>query len=102
MTAMALQMAAALAFVLFLIVGLAHVQKRRQKNPGLISLVAYQSLGQRMGIAAVKVDGEILILGVTPTDFKLLKKLGGSEVQPEETGIIADKVRKLRRIKEGI
>jgi flagellar biogenesis protein FliO len=102
MTAMILQMVLALAFVLFLIFSVSLIYRKRQKASTLINLVAYHSFGQKMGIAALKVGDEILVLGMTPTDMKLLKKIHDDGAATQETGSIADKVKRLKRIKEEI
>ncbi len=120
------QMAMALALVLLLILLLAFAYRRRQKASSLIGLMAYQSIGQKMGVAALRIGSEVLVLGITPTDFKLLKRLDGQAAglapsQPQlpagnsgrtdaaqadtpEAGIdnLADKVARLRRIKEDL
>ena len=102
MTAMIFQMVLALAFVLFLIFAVSLIYRKRQKASTLINLVAYHSFGQKMGIAALKVGDEILVLGMTPTDMKLLKKIHDDDAATQETGSIADKVKRLKRIKEEI
>ncbi len=102
MTELAFQMALALAFVIFLIYAISFVYKKKQKAANLLNLVAYQSFGQKMGVAAVRVGSEILILGVTPTDMKLLKKIQDKPVADQEVASIADKVKKLRRIRQEI
>ncbi len=102
MTELAFQMALALAFVIFLIYAISFVYKKKQKAANLLNLVAYQSFGQKMGVAAVRVGNEILVLGVTPTDMKLLKKIQDKPGVNQEVASIADKVKKLRRIRQEI
>lgn len=102
MTELALQMVFALALVICLIYALSFVYKKKQKAANLLNLVAYQSFGQKMGVAAVRVGSEILVLGVTPTDMKLLKKIQDRPGANQEVADIADKVKKLRRIKQEI
>ena len=102
MTELAFQMALALAFVIFLIYAISFVYKKKQKAANLLNLVAYQSFGQKMGVAAVRVGSEILVLGVTPTDMKLLKKIQDKPGADQEVASIADKVKKLRRIRQEI
>ncbi len=108
MTEIIIQTGIALAFVVFLIFAVALLYKKRRKNIGILNLIAYQSLGQKMGVAALKIGGEVLILGITPTDFKLLRKLDEKAIEIEETetasnfGSIAERVKKIRRIKEEI
>ncbi|MBI5634183.1 MAG: FliO/MopB family protein [Nitrospirae bacterium] len=102
MTETAIQMAFALGLVICLIYALSFVYKKKQKAANLLNLVAYQSFGQKMGIAAIRVGSEILVLGVTPTDMKLLKKIQERPGASQEVASIADKVKKLRRIKQEI
>ncbi len=104
MSEMALQMVTALALVLLLILGMGFFYRKRQKGSGLISVVAYQSLGQKIGIAAVKVGREILVLGITPNDFKLLKRYdaGAGEKNPVKAAGIGGRMERLKKLKEGI
>lgn len=113
MTGSYIQMGAALAAVALLIVLLSLFLKRKQQAPGLMHVVAYQSIGPKKGVAALRVGGEILLLGVTPTDVRLLRtydeKILGDENMPGDADIagkiagnIADRVGRLRRIKEGL
>ena len=104
---MALQMVTSLALVILLILGFGFFYRKRQKGSGLISVLAYQSLGQKVGIAAVKVGREVLVLGITPNDFKLLKRYnaGSSEKEPVKTSAASgrtERLERLRKIKEGI
>lgn len=104
MSELALQMVTALALVLILILGFGFFYRKRQKGTGLISVVAYQSLGQKIGIAAVKVGREILVLGVTPNDFKLLKRFdaGSLDRKPLKTAAPGERMERLKKLKEGI
>ncbi|KJU87061.1 hypothetical protein MBAV_000747 [Candidatus Magnetobacterium bavaricum] len=78
------QMSLALGSVIFLIYGIAYVLRKRQKKAGLISILEYVSLGPKKGIAAVRVGAEVLIVGVTPTDFRLLTTLSGKNLAENE------------------
>jgi|Deesub1362A_J573_1020465.scaffolds.fasta_scaffold00398_23 flagellar biogenesis protein FliO len=102
MTGVYVQMVAALAAVVSLIFLLSFLYRRRQKAPGLMDIVAYQSLGPKRGIAALRVGGEILIIGVTPTDFKLLRTLDEKDFHTGDAVGIAEKLHRLRKIKEGM
>ena len=99
-----LQMLFALALVVGAVVALGAAAKRRQTSTGLMKVVAYQPLGQRKGIAAVQVGGEVLLVGVTPTDVKLLKSVDGPLEAPsadkDRTPAASDKLKVLRSIKE--
>ncbi|MGC2064273.1 MAG: flagellar biosynthetic protein FliO [Thermodesulfovibrionales bacterium] len=104
MSEMALQMFTALALVILLILGFGFFYRKRHKGNDLISVVTYQSLGQKIGIAAVKVGGEILVLGITPNDFKLLQRFDAdsSEQGPVKAAGISGRMERLKKIKEGI
>lgn len=80
MTGMYLQMAAALVFVVLLIIGAGMVLKRKQNRFGLISIVSYQPFGPKKGVAALKIGKEILILGVTSNEMRLLKVFRDDEL----------------------
>ncbi|MBF0343014.1 MAG: flagellar biosynthetic protein FliO [Nitrospirae bacterium] len=87
MTDVLLQMLFALGAVVFLIYGIAFVLKKRQKKAGLINLLEYMSFGPKKGIAAVKVGTKVLIIGITPTDVRLLTTLNDKALaQVEGTG----------------
>jgi len=87
MTGSYIQMAAALAFVVFLIVAAGHLLKKKQDRSGLMSIVSYQPIGAKKGVAALKVGREVFILGVTPNDMRLLKIYSDSELDlPESSG----------------
>ncbi len=68
-----MQAAAALAFVILLIVAAGYLIRKKQNRFGLMSVVSYQPFGQKKGVAALKIGGEVLILGVTQNDMRLLK-----------------------------
>jgi flagellar biogenesis protein FliO len=94
---MALQMVIALAFVIFLIIAFSFLYRKKQKAAGFISPIAYHSFGQKMGIAALRIGDEILVLGVTPTDMKLLRKIPDSAVVTQAAPGITERVRKPER-----
>ncbi|NTU41468.1 MAG: hypothetical protein HGA78_00130 [Nitrospirales bacterium] len=102
MTEIAIQMVLALAFVIFLIFGLSFVYRKRGKGSKIISLAGYQAIGQKAGVAAVKVGGEILVLSVTPTEVRLLKQFPDTGEAGQEVQGIAEKVKRLRKMKEEI
>jgi flagellar biogenesis protein FliO len=96
-----LQMAMALAAVVGLIVLIGFFLKKRQTTGGMMKVLAYQSLGQRKGLVAVKVGEEVLLLSVTSSDLRLLRTYDSGEIKaepPKETG--GGKLNKLRHIKE--
>ena len=102
MTGLLLHTGAALAFVILLIAAAAWVyRKGKPGTPGAIGLVAYQPFGPRRGVAAVRVGREVLILGVTNSDLKLFRVIDADRFE-EVGGSSADRVRRLRKIKEAL
>ena len=85
MTGTYIQAAAALVFVVLLIVAAGYVMKRKQNRFGLMSIISYQPFGPKKGVAALKIGKEVLILGVTPNDMRLLKVFSGDELDLSET-----------------
>lgn len=86
MTGAYLQAAAALAFVILLIAGAGHVLKKKQNRSGLMKIVGYHPFGPRKGVAAMKIGKEILILGVSQNDMRLLKTFREDEIEGEDSG----------------
>jgi len=95
-----LQMAFALIAVVGIIAVAGFFLKKRQEKSSLINVLAYQSFGPRKGIAALKVGSEILLIGITSTDLKLLKTMSEFELQPEFAREIDRKLSRLRTIKK--
>jgi flagellar biogenesis protein FliO len=95
-----LQMTVALVVVIGLIVVIGTVLKRKQTKSSLMTVLTYQSFGPKKGIAAIKIGAEILLVGVTSTDLKLLKTFDESELDPELIKDINEKLNKLRNIKK--
>jgi len=99
MTDLYLQMILALGAVIGLILILALAVRKRGVKSGMMQVLAYHSFGPRKGVAAVKVGREVLLLGVTTTDLKLLKTLSESDLRPEPQDALAEKVERLRNLK---
>jgi len=78
-----LHMGVALILVSGLIVLFGLFVKKKQDKGSVMKIMGYQSLGQKKGMAMVKVGQEVLLLGVTANDVKLLKTLSGLD---EEIG----------------
>jgi flagellar biogenesis protein FliO len=108
-----LHMGAALVIVSGLILLLGYALKKRQGGDGLMKIMGYQSLGAKKGIAMVKIGSEVLLVGVTATDVKLLKSLNRPDEEREEpaqpepapkaiTADVSDKLRKLRAMKSAL
>ncbi len=102
-----LQMAGALAGVVGLILAAGFFFRKKQGATGFMKVLGYQPLGQKAGIAAVKIGAEVLLVGVTATEVRLLKSLPDGiapEGQREQQTAreITDTVKKLRTIKESM
>lgn len=82
MTAAYIQTVLALLFVLVLIFAGAYFMKKKQVRGGFMSIVGYQPIGPKKGVAALKVGREVLILGISANDMRLLKTM-----PEEETGL---------------
>jgi flagellar biogenesis protein FliO len=93
-------MAVALVFVIGLIFVIGTVLKRKKSKSSLMTVLTYQSFGPRKGIAALKIGTEILLIGITSTDLKLLKTFDENELDPELVKDINEKLNKLRNIKK--
>lgn len=100
MTALYLQVALALIAVIGLIYLTGFLMKNRQSKSSLMNILAYQSFGQRKGIAALKIGKEILLVGVTSTDIKLLKSYDETELELESVAVINDKLKQLKDLKK--
>ena len=98
MTATYIQMLAALIFVILLIVGLGFLMKKKQGRSGLMSVVSYLSIGPKKGVAALKVGKEVLILGVTASDMRLLKTFKEDELDLTEGNAFQGKLDKFRQV----
>lgn len=107
------QMVVATAVVVGLIIVMGRFASKKQNgSSGIFDMVGYRSLGPKKGVAAMRVGGDVLILGVTATDLRLLGKYRAGDLlsvvpQQEPThgapsSGIAEKVRKLRQIKESL
>lgn len=99
-----MQMLFALALVVCVILFMGLGLKKKRDMNGLMKVLAYQPLGQKKGIAAVQVGREVLLVGVTSTDLKLLKTFddnfdtGGAE--KTTAADITEKLKKLRAMKD--
>ena len=97
MTGIYVQVAAALAFVILLIVAAGFVLKKRQNRFGLMSVVSYQPFGAKKGVAALKVGKEVLIIGVSPNDLRLMKTFGEEELDLTERDNFQNRLEKMIR-----
>ncbi len=90
----------ALAGVIGIILVVAIFLRKRQAVTGLMNIVAYQSFGQRKAIAAMKIGREILLLGITHNDIKLLKTFKEGDIEMDSVLDISNKIKKLKGFKE--
>jgi len=97
-----IQMGIALALVVGLIFLMSFFMKKRQLKPGIMNVVSYQSFGPKKAIVALSIGKEVLLLGITPTDLKLLKTYQENELEADSVREMNDKLVKLRNIKEGL
>ena len=101
MTQIYFQIILALVAVVGLAFAIGFFLKKKQDNSGLIEVLAYQPLGFKKGISLIRVGKEVLVVGVTSTDFKLLKTLKEGDLESDEGVLnISDRINALRSIKE--
>ncbi len=97
MTGTYIQMAGALTFVLLLIFGTAYLVRKKQNRLDLMSVVSYQNIGPKKGVAALKIGKEVLILGVTTNEVRLLKTFKDDELQLEQVDGFQSRLEKFKR-----
>ncbi len=85
MTGTYIQMTAALIFIILLIFAAAFVMRKKNNGLGLMSVISYQSFGQKKGVAALKIGSEVLILGLSANDMRLLKTFKEDELDLPES-----------------
>ncbi|MDA8089875.1 MAG: flagellar biosynthetic protein FliO [Nitrospiraceae bacterium] len=81
-----LRMFAALGLVIGLIYAAAAFARKRQGKPGILSMLAYQGFGPKKGIALMRLGKDVLLVGVTPTELKLMKIYSSRELELEGPG----------------
>jgi flagellar biogenesis protein FliO len=103
------QMFSALFIVIILIFGLSLIYKKRQKSAGLIDIIEYRSFGQKMGIAAMRINKEIFIMGITPTDMKVIERFGEEIIEKpsinsaeKDKSSISRRIQRLKEMKESL
>ena len=99
MTGMYIQTVGALVFVILLIVAIAYVMKKKQNRFGLMNVISYQPFGAKKGVAALKIGSEVLILGVSPNDMRLLKVYKDSELELDKNEGFQSKFEKFKNIR---
>jgi flagellar biogenesis protein FliO len=100
MTGTYIQTAMALVFVILLIIAAGFILKKKQNRTGFMSIVGYQPFGPKKGVAALKIGKEILILGVTTNEMRLLKTFGEGELELPDNDAFHNKFERFKlRIK---
>lgn len=80
---MIINMTGGLIAVIMLIFLLAFIYKKNQRHSsGIMSIKQYLSLGPKRGFAAIKIGSEIMIVGITPSGFNLLKTYDEKDLPP--------------------
>ncbi|MCX8031221.1 MAG: flagellar biosynthetic protein FliO [Thermodesulfovibrionales bacterium] len=102
MTDLYLQMIFALIGVLSLLLGITYFLKKKQVKQGIFKILSYQSFGTKKAIVAIQIGKEILIIGITPSDLKLLKTYQEKELEPDSVKELNEKLIRLKNIKESL
>lgn len=88
-----------IAVVLLIVVAARLMQNRvQQPGMGLLRILGYLSLGPRRSIAVIKAGKEILLIGVTPTDIKLLKSMQEDEFD-QDLKTMKDNIEHIKTLK---
>ncbi len=71
--------------------------RRRQAERGLINIIAYRVLDAKRGVAVavMKIGEELLFIGVTPNDMKVLKTLPEREARGQKSETLTSDFRAL-------
>jgi len=99
-TGLYVQVALALGAVVAMILIMGLFLRKRQMKSGFLNFIAYQSFGPRKGIAAIKMGKEVLLIGITSTDLKLLKTFHENDIETDTVQHISNKVSSLKALKE--
>ncbi|MFA5073228.1 MAG: flagellar biosynthetic protein FliO [Nitrospirota bacterium] len=94
------QMALALAAVIGFIALIGFALRKQRMTGHAMRIVAFQSLGQRKGLFAVKVGTDVHLLSVTPADVRLIKTYASDAFKTEPSPEISDALQKLKSLKE--
>ena len=100
MTGLYVQGALALGAVVAMILIMGLFLRKRQMKSGFLNFIAYQSFGPRKGIAAIKMGKEVLLIGITSTDLKLLRTFHENDLETDTVQHISNKVSSLKALKE--
>jgi flagellar biogenesis protein FliO len=97
----------ALFLVIILILAISLVYKKKRRYSGLIEMIEYRTFGQKLAIAAMRINKNIFILGITPNDMKVLDKMDEGVLTAkanilDSNSEISEKIKRLRKIKEDL
>lgn len=98
MTQTYIQMVAALILVILLIFATGFIMRKKQNRFGLMNLVSYHSFGPKKGVAALKIGKEILILGISSNDMRLLKTFSDEELDLSGSDVFHNKLNRFMNI----
>ncbi|VAX29961.1 hypothetical protein MNBD_NITROSPIRAE02-1262 [hydrothermal vent metagenome] len=95
-----LKIIVSLAFIVGLILVVAWFMKKRTgAGSEILKTLGYLNLGPRKGIAIIKAGEEILLVGITANDLKLLKTLPESALE-NELKTLKDNIQQIKSFKE--
>lgn len=95
-----LKIAVSLVFIVGLILVIAGFMKKRTGTGSeILKTLGYLNLGPRKGIAIIKAGEEILLVGITTNDLKLLKTLPESALE-NELKTLKDNIQQIKSFKE--
>jgi len=93
------QMAGALIFVIILIFAAGFLMRKKQNKFGLMEVISYHSFGPKKGVAALKVGTEVLILGMTQNEMRLLRTFKNGELEMPENKSFQNKLETVMKAK---
>ncbi|UCE71984.1 MAG: FliO/MopB family protein [Nitrospiraceae bacterium] len=93
------QMAGALIFVIILIFAAGFLMRKKQNKFGLMEVISYHSFGPKKGVAALKVGTEVLILGMTQNEMRLLRTFRNGELELPENRPFQNKLQTMMKAK---
>ncbi|UCH44587.1 MAG: FliO/MopB family protein [Nitrospiraceae bacterium] len=93
------QMAGALIFVIILIFAAGFLMRKKQNKFGLMEVISYHSFGPKKGVAALKVGTEVLILGMTQNEMRLLRTFRNGELELPENRTFQNKLQTIMKAK---
>jgi len=95
-----LRIVLSLIFIVGLILVVAGIMKNRAGTRSeILKTLGYLNLGPRKGIAIIKAGDEILLVGITANDLKLLKTLPESALE-KELKTLKENIQQIKGFKE--